>query len=125
MTEKLGPMVYGDNEGEVFLGRSVTTHKNMSEATMMQVDAEIRRIIDEQYAVAEKILEENRDKVEAMTAALMEWETIDREQVLDIMAGREPRPPKGLPVTVAVPSIDVGNLPSGGAEASTTPATEV
>nr|WP_314900283.1 ATP-dependent zinc metalloprotease FtsH [uncultured Deefgea sp.] len=125
MTEKLGPMVYGDNEGEVFLGRSVTTHKNMSEATMMQVDAEIRRIIDEQYAVAEKILEENRDKVEAMTAALMEWETIDREQVLDIMAGREPRPPKGVPVTVAVPSIDVGNLPSGGAEASTTPATEV
>ncbi|MGL4996268.1 MAG: ATP-dependent zinc metalloprotease FtsH, partial [Deefgea sp.] len=79
MTEKLGPMVYGDNEGEVFLGRSVTTHKNMSEATMMQVDAEIRRIIDEQYAVAQKILEENRDKVEAMTLALMEWETIDRE----------------------------------------------
>lgn len=125
MTEKLGPMVYGDNEGEVFLGRSVTTHKNMSEATMMQVDAEIRRIIDGQYAVAEKILEENRDKVEAMTAALMEWETIDREQVLDIMAGREPRPPKGTPVAVSVPSLDVGNLPSGGAEASTTPATEV
>ncbi|MBM5571185.1 MULTISPECIES: ATP-dependent zinc metalloprotease FtsH [Deefgea] len=125
MTEKLGPMVYGENEGEVFLGRSVTTHKNMSEATMQQVDAEIRRIIDEQYAVAEKILEENRDKVEAMTAALMEWETIDREQVLDIMAGREPRPPKGTPVNVSVPSVDVGNLPTGGAEASTTPATEV
>ncbi|WP_027467728.1 ATP-dependent zinc metalloprotease FtsH [Deefgea rivuli] len=123
MTEKLGPMVYGDNEGEVFLGRSVTTHKNMSEATMMQVDAEIRRIIDEQYAVAQKILEENRDKVEAMTTALMEWETIDREQVLDIMAGREPRPPKTLPLPRVVVA-DVDETPKGGAEASTTPATE-
>ncbi|MCB5195382.1 ATP-dependent zinc metalloprotease FtsH [Deefgea salmonis] len=124
MTEKLGPMVYGDNEGEVFLGRSVTTHKNMSEATMQQVDAEIRRIIDEQYAVAEKILEENRDKVEAMTNALMEWETIDREQVLDIMAGREPRPPKVLPpprVTVAVAG---GDATPGDQDVSTAPVTE-
>lgn len=125
MTEKLGPMVYGENDGEVFLGRSVTTHKNVSEATMMQVDAEIRRIIDEQYAVAEKILEENRDKVEAMTAALMEWETIDREQVLDIMAGRTPRPPKEPPATVTLPLVDSGNIPTGGAGASTTPAAEI
>jgi cell division protease FtsH len=94
MSDALGPMVYGENEGEVFLGRSVTTHKNMSETTMQQVDAEIRRIIDEQYALARKLLEENRDKVEAMTAALLELETIDADQINDIMDGKPPRPPK-------------------------------
>ncbi len=90
----LGVMVYGENEGEVFLGRSVTQHKNVSEATMQKVDAEIRRIIDEQYALARKLLEDNRDKVEAMTKALLEWETIDAEQIDDIMSGKPPRPPK-------------------------------
>lgn len=94
MTEALGPMVYGENDGEVFLGRSVTTHKNISEATMQKVDAEIRRILDEQYAVATKILTEGRDKVEAMTAALMEYETIDADQIADVMAGIPVRPPK-------------------------------
>ncbi|MCD4484849.1 cell division protein FtsH, partial [Chromobacterium vaccinii] len=94
MSDKLGPMVYGENEGEVFLGRSITTHKNLSEATMQQVDQEIRRIIDEQYALARRLLEENRDKVEAMTAALLEFETIDAEQINDIMEGKPPRPPK-------------------------------
>ncbi len=94
MSDVLGPMVYGENEGEVFLGRSVTTHKNMSEATMQKVDLEIRRIIDEQYGLARKLLEENRDKVEAMTKALMELETIDADQIDDIMAGKPPRPPK-------------------------------
>jgi len=90
----LGVMVYGENDGEVFLGRSVTQHKNVSEATMQKVDAEIRRLIDEQYALARRLLEENRDKVEAMTKALLEWETIDAEQIDDIMAGKAPRPPK-------------------------------
>jgi cell division protease FtsH len=94
MSDLLGPMVYGEEEGEVFLGRSVTTHKSMSEETMQKVDAEIRRILDEQYALARRILEENRDKVEAMAAALLEWETIDAEQVKDIMDGRPPRAPK-------------------------------
>jgi cell division protease FtsH len=94
MSELLGPMVYGENEGEVFLGRSITTHKNVSEATMQKVDGEIRRIIDEQYSLARRLLEENRDRVEAMTRALLEWETIDAEQINDIMAGRTPRPPK-------------------------------
>jgi cell division protease FtsH len=94
MSELLGPMVYAENEGEVFLGRSVTQTTNIAEATMLKVDQEIRRILDEQYAAAEKILREHADKVEAMTKALMEWETIGREQVEDIMAGREPRPPK-------------------------------
>ncbi len=94
MTDELGPMVYAENEGEVFLGRSVTKTTHMSEATMQKVDTEIRRIIDEQYGVARKILEDNRDKVEVMTAALLEWETIDADQINDIIEGRPPRPPK-------------------------------
>ena len=94
MSDSLGPMVYGEEEGEIFLGRSVTTHKNMSEATMQKVDIEIRRTLDEQYARARKLLEDNRDKVEAMTAALLELETIDADQINDIMAGLPPRPPK-------------------------------
>jgi cell division protease FtsH len=94
MSDALGPMVYGENEGEVFLGRSITTHKNVSETTMQKVDSEIRRIIDEQYGLARRLIEENRDKVEAMTKALLEWETIDADQINDIMAGLPPRPPK-------------------------------
>ena len=94
MSDILGPMVYGEEEGEIFLGRSVTTHKNMSEASLQTVDAEIRRIIDEQYALARRLLEENRNKVEAMTAALLEFETIDADQINDIMDGKPPRPPK-------------------------------
>jgi cell division protease FtsH len=94
MSDELGPMVYGENEGEIFLGRAVTTHKNVSEATLQKVDAEIRRIIDQQYRLARKILEESRDKVEAMTKALLEWETLDADQIGDIMAGKPPRPPK-------------------------------
>ncbi len=110
----LGVMVYGENEGEVFLGRSVTQHKNVSEATMQKVDAEIRRIIDEQYALARKLLEENRDKVEAMTKALLEWETIDADQIDDIMAGKLPRPPK--PVQSVTRPSEPGDKP--GAEPS-------
>jgi cell division protease FtsH len=94
MSETLGPMVYAENEGEVFLGRSITKTTNMSEETMRKVDSEIRKIIDDQYAVARKLIEENRDKIEAMTKALLEWETIDAEQIEDIIAGRSPRPPK-------------------------------
>jgi cell division protease FtsH len=94
MSDELGPMIYGENDGEVFLGRTVTTHKNVSEATMQKVDAEIRRIIDEQYQLATRLLQQNRDKVEMMAKALLEWETLDADQVNDIMAGRPPRPPK-------------------------------
>jgi cell division protease FtsH len=106
MSDKLGPMVYGEEEGEVFLGRSVTTHKNMSEASLQTVDAEIRRIIDEQYGLARRLLEENRDKVEAMTAALLELETIDADQINDIMEGRKPRPPKPVTTPVKPPADD-------------------
>ena len=94
MSDALGPMVYGENDGEVFLGRSITTHKNVSEVTMQKVDQEIRRIIDEQYALARRLIEENRDKVEAMAKALLEWETLDSDQLDDIMEGKPPRPPK-------------------------------
>ncbi len=94
MSDALGPMVYGENEGEVFLGRSVTTHKNVSETTMQKVDAEIRRIIDEQYALARRLIEENREKIEVMAKSLLEWETLDAEQISDIMEGKAPRSPK-------------------------------
>ena len=94
MTEALGPMVYAENEGEVFLGRSVTKTTNMSEETMQKVDAEVRRIIDDQYALARRLIEENSDKMHVMAKALLEWETIDSDQLDDIMAGKPPRPPK-------------------------------
>ncbi|WP_421831467.1 ATP-dependent zinc metalloprotease FtsH [Limnobacter sp.] len=93
MTEALGPMVYAENEGEVFLGRSVTKTTHMSEQTMQMVDAEIRKIIDSQYKVAWDILDQNRDKVHTMAKALLEWETIDADQINDIMDGKDPRPP--------------------------------
>jgi cell division protease FtsH len=121
MSDTLGPMVYGENEGEVFLGRSITTHKNVSESTMQQVDSEIRRIIDEQYSLARKIIEENRDKVEAMAKALLEWETIDADQINDIMDGRPPRPPKPAQMPPPQPT-PKDNTPS--AAATTTPARE-
>jgi cell division protease FtsH len=94
MSDAMGPMVYGENEGEIFLGRSVTTHKNVSETTMQKVDAEIRRIVDEQYAIARRLIEENREKIEVMAKALLEWETLDAEQIADIMEGKAPRSPK-------------------------------
>ena len=94
MSDKMGVMVYTENEDEVFLGRSITRSQNISEKTQQEIDAEIRRILDEQYQVAYKILDENRDKMEIMCKALMDWETIDRDQVLEIMEGKQPSPPK-------------------------------
>ncbi|MDV6344475.1 ATP-dependent zinc metalloprotease FtsH [Nitrosomonas sp. Is37] len=122
MSDTLGPMVYGENESEVFLGRSVTTHKNVSEATMQKVDMEIRRIIDEQYALARKLIEENSDKIEAMTKALLEWETIDSEQIKDIMEGRPPRPPQSPQSPASVKEKE--GKQSAGAIATETPAQE-
>ncbi len=121
MSDALGTMVYGENESEVFLGRSVTTHKNISEATMQQVDAEIRRIIDQQYALARRLIEENRDKIEAMAAALLEWETLDSDQLNDIMAGSPPRPPKPSQSTQA-PQPPQDTTPTAPATAPTQPA---
>ncbi len=94
MTDELGPVVYAENEGEVFLGRSITKTTHMSEETMQKVDKQIRKIIDEQYALARKLIEDNKDKMHAMAKALLEWETIDSDQIDEIMAGKEPSPPK-------------------------------
>jgi cell division protease FtsH len=120
MSDLLGPMVYAENDGEVFLGRSITTHKNVSEETMRKVDSEIRKIIDQQYAVARKLLEDNRDKVEAMAAALLELETIDADQIDDIMAGKPPRPPK--PASTGGGTSASGSTPGPDAAPSANPA---
>ena len=96
MSDILGTRVYGENQTEVFLGRDVTTHKNLSDATAELVDTEIRRIVDEQYVRARTIIEENREKIERMTKALLEWETLDSDQINAIMAGKDPHPPDGL-----------------------------
>ena len=92
MSDSLGTMVYVDTESESIFGRNST--KTVSELTQQKVDAEIRALVDSQYALARSILEQNRDKVEAMVAALLEWETLDAEQITDIMEGRPPRAPK-------------------------------
>ena len=97
MSDSLGTMVYVDTESESIFGRNST--KTVSELTQQKVDFEIRTLIDSQYALARSILEQNRDKVEAMVAALLEWETLDAEQITDIMEGRPPRSPKPPPAT--------------------------
>ena len=121
MSDLMGPMVYGENEGEIFLGRAITRTVNMSEETMKKVDAEVRKIIDGQYAVARKLLEDNREKVEAMAKALLEFETIDAEQIDDIMDGRPPRPPKPSPPPSSGAN-SAGSSTSAGAAPSTNPA---
>jgi len=93
LSEKLGPLTYGEEEGEVFLGHSVTQHKNVSDETAHIIDEEIRAIIDRNYARAQNILTEKMDKLHMMAEALIKYETIDQDQIEDIMNGREPRPP--------------------------------
>jgi len=96
LSEKLGPLSYSEEDGEVFLGRSVTRHKNVSDDTSHAIDEEIRMIIDRNYERARNILVENMDKLHKMAEALLEWETIDASQIDDIMSGREPKPPQDL-----------------------------
>ena len=92
MSDSLGTRVYGENQSEVFLGRDVTTHQNLSDAVAEQVDQEVTRIIEEQYTRARKTIEDNKDKIEVMAKALIEWETLESDQIDDIMEGREIRP---------------------------------
>lgn len=94
LSERLGPLVYGDEDGEVFLGHSVTKTKEMSEQTAKAIDEEVRRIVDETYKTAKDILEANIGILHSMAAALIKYETLDAEQIKDIMEGREPREPK-------------------------------
>ena len=93
LSDRLGPLTYAEDQGEVFLGRSVTQHKQVSDETAHVIDVEVRRVIDAAYQKAKGILVENRAKLDALAAALMKYETIDEEQLKDIMAGREPKPP--------------------------------
>jgi len=95
LSDKLGPLAYSEDEGEVFLGRSVTQHKHMSDETAHAIDEEIRTFIDRNFNRAKNILEENMDKLHTMAQALIKYETIDQEQIRDIMQGRAPRPPAG------------------------------
>ena len=95
LSEKMGPMSYSDEDGEVFLGHSVTQHKTMSDNTAKNIDEEVRLLVNKSYAVATKMVKDNIDKLHAMADALMLYETIDKEQIDDIMAGIKPRPPKG------------------------------
>ena len=116
MSDSLGTMVYVDTESESIFGRNST--KTVSELTQQKVDFEIRTLIDSQYALARSILEQNRDKVEAMVAALLEWETLDAEQITDIMEGRPPRSPKPPPATQFGNSAGTPGPAPGGAPAT-------
>ncbi len=108
LSQRLGPLSYGEEEGEVFLGRSVTQHKTVAEETSHTIDEEIRSIIDRNYERAEKILKENSDILHAMAEALMKYETIDKFQIEDLMSRKPVRDPQGWDDTP----------PSGGADAT-------
>ncbi len=95
LSERLGPLTYSEEDGEVFLGRSVTQHKQVSDVTIHAIDEEVRRIIDDNYRRSEQILRDHMDILHAMAAALIKYETIDEQQLKDLMAGREPNPPEG------------------------------
>jgi cell division protease FtsH len=127
LSERLGPQSYSEDDGEVFLGRSVTQHKQVSDVTVHTIDEEVRNIIDRNYERARVILKENSDKLENMARALMKYETIDQGQITDIMEGREPKPPEdwedpddGLPTpgTKKKPASE-GPAPIGGPAADT------
>ena len=93
LSDRLGPLSYSEEDGEVFLGRSVTQHKQVSDVTVHAIDEEVRRIIDDNYQRAHGILTEDLDKLHVMAEALMKYETIDQEQIAEIMQGKEPSPP--------------------------------
>ena len=94
MSDKMGIMVYVESETDPFMSRAMPRQSNISEETMREVDLEIRHILETQYAIARKLIEDNRDKMEAMAQALLKWETIDADQIDDIMAGKPPREPR-------------------------------
>jgi cell division protease FtsH len=93
LSDRLGPLTYTEDDGEIFLGRSVTRHKQVSDVTAHAIDEETRLLIDTCYGEAKRILETNREKLDLMAAALLKYETIDEHQIKDIMDGRNPRPP--------------------------------
>ena len=112
LSDRMGPLAYGEDEGEVFLGRTVTQHKALSDDTAHAIDEEVRAFIDRNYDRANRILREYEDRLHAMAAALMKYETIDSDQIRDIMEGRDPRPPAGWDDDSHAPR------PGGGARAT-------
>ncbi len=110
LSERLGPLTYGEDEQEIFLGHSVTQHKNVSDETTHVIDEEVRNFIDRNYERSRHLITDNLDKLHAMAAALMKYETIDHEQIDDIMAGKPPRPPRDW-------IEDEGRRPRGGTQA--------
>ena len=95
LSDRLGPLTYSEDDGEIFLGRSVTRHKQLSDVTAHVIDEEVRQLIDGCYKEAKKILEKNLKPLHAMADALIKYETLDETQIKDIMEGREPGPPEG------------------------------
>lgn len=114
LSDKMGPLSYGEDDGEVFLGHSVTQHKAMSDRTAQEIDSEIRDLIDSSYAEAERLLKENTDKLNLMAEALLKYETIDSDQIDVIMEGKEPGPPRDWSDSETPP----GNSSDGDAEAT-------
>ncbi len=95
LSDRMGPLAYSEDEGEVFLGHSMSKQKQISDETAHAIENEIRRIIDDNYSRAKEIISNNMDKMHAMADALMKYETIDKSQIDDIMAGRPVGPPRG------------------------------
>ena len=123
LSEKLGPLTYSEEDGEVFLGHSVAQHKNVSDETTHAIDDEIRSIVDRNYQRAERLLNENMDRLHRMADALMKYETIDTNQIDDIMSGKDPRPPQdwddsqpssGTGASSGEPKPDAADGPIGG-----------
>ncbi len=120
LSDRMGPLAYSEDEGEVFLGRTVTQHKQMSDDTAHAIDEEIRGVIERNYSRAKQILIDNMDRLHAMSRALMKYETIDRDQIDAIMRGEEPKPPadwtetddngKGSPPSVRLPQAGSGDV---------------
>ena len=95
LSSRLGPLTYSEEDGEVFLGRTVTQHKQVSDATVHAIDKEVREIIDTAYERAKKILTDNMERLHAMADTLLKYETIEQLQIGEIMEGQEPTPPPG------------------------------
>lgn len=123
LSETMGPLTYSEDDGEIFLGRSVTRHKQVSDVTAHAIDEEVRQLINECYQEAKKILERETDKLHLMAESLIKYETIDENQIKQIMTCKEPSPPEdwddsepgeGEAVDVAVSDEEKGVPPLGG-----------
>jgi cell division protease FtsH len=123
LSDKMGPLAYGEDDGEVFLGHSVTQHKNMSDRTAQEIDSEIRSFIDSCYERAGQLLRDNEDKLHIMAEALLKYETIDSDQIDKIMEGKEPGPPKDWTDSTTPPDASSGGdtKPVSGKDDSTKP----